>query len=216
MTTATIVFDLDGTLVDSAPDMAFAVNVVLGRRGLGPLPLEGVVRTIGDGVRMTVARSFAAVGAPLDAGALGEAEAELLAVYLDPARGPLSRLYPGVATTLALLADRGIALGVCTNKAQAAADRTLADLGIAARFGVVLGGDATDHRKPDPRHLAACLKALGRDARGAAMIGDSTTDEEAARGAGVLFLGVRYGYGAFGASAAAVDRFAEIPTALGL
>ena len=69
---------------------------------------------------------------------------------------------------------------------------------------------------PDPRHLAACLEALGGDARGAVMVGDSAVDEEAARGAGVRFLGVSYGYGEFGASAAAVDRFAEIPAALGL
>jgi len=216
MTIDTAIFDLDGTLVDSAADIAFAANAALAGEGLKPVTPEEAVGLIGDGGRKAVERAFALRGGPSDADALDRGERAFANAYADAGQPILGRLYPGVAETLDRLAAAGLLFGVCTNKPQAAACRTLAALGIADRFAVLVGGDRTPFRKPDPRHLLACLEPLDRRPGLAVMVGDSMQDREAARGAGAAFVGVRFGYGRPGGGARIVDRFSDIPRALGL
>ena len=216
MTIDTVIFDLDGTLVDSAADIAFAANAALAGEGLDPVTSEEASRIVGDGARKAVERAFALRGGPMDEDALDRGAHAFLKAYVDPAQPVLGRLYPGVAETLARMAVANLKLGVCTNKPRAAAHRTLCALGIRDRFQVLVGGDATPFRKPDPRHLLACLEPLGSRPAFAAMVGDSTNDEEAARAAGTVFVGVSFGYGRPGGTAALVDRFCDIPGALGL
>ena len=215
MTIDTVIFDLDGTLVDSAPDIAFAANAALAGEGLDPVTSGEAVRLVGDGARKAVERAFALRGGPMDAGALDRGERAFAEAYADPARPVLGRLYPGVAGTLARLAAAGLKLGVCTNKPQAAAVRTLSALGIRGRFRVLVGGDCTPFRKPDPRHLLACLEPLGSPPASAALVGDSRNDGDAARGAGALFVGVGYGYGRPCSAAPLLARFPDLPQALG-
>ena len=216
MTIDTVIFDLDGTLVDSAADIAFAANAALAGEGLKPVTSEEAARLVGDGARKAVERAFALRGGPVDEETLDRGERAFTGAYVDPGQPVLGRLYPGVAETLARLAAAGLRLGVCTNKPQAAADRTLSALGVRERFRVLVGGDCTPFRKPDPRHLLACLEPLGSLPASAAMVGDSTNDEEAARAAGTAFVGVSFGYGRPGGAAVLVDRFCDIPGALGL
>ncbi len=215
MTIDTVIFDLDGTLVDSAADIAFAANAALAGEGLEPVGSEEAARLIGDGARKAVQRAFALRGGPTDAGALDRGERAFSRAYTDPGQPVLGRLYPGVAETLGRIEAAGLSLGVCTNKPQAAAVRTLSALGIADRFAVLVGGDRTPFRKPDPRHLLACLEPLGGRPAAAAMVGDSVNDEEAARSAGAAFVGVSFGYGRVSGTACVVDRFRDIPQALG-
>ena len=216
MTIDTLIFDLDGTLVDSAADIAVAANAALAGEGLDPVTSEEAARLIGDGARMAVERAFALRGGPMDKGALDRGARAFSKAYVDPDQPILGQLYPEVAETLARLATDGLKLGVCTNKPQAAADRTLCALGIRDRFRVLVGGDYTPFRKPDPRHLLACLEPLGSRPASAALVGDSRNDEESARGAGALFIGVGYGYGRPGSAAPLLERFSDIPQALGL
>ncbi len=216
MTIETVIFDLDGTLVDSAADIAFAANAALAGEGLEPVTTEEASRIVGDGARKAVERAFALRGGSMDEDALDRGARAFSKAYVDPAQPVLGRLYPGVAETLARMAAAGLKLGVCTNKPQAAAHRTLCALGIRDRFQVLVGGDRTPFRKPDPRHLLACLEPMGSRTAFAAMVGDSTNDEEAARAAGAAFVGVSFGYGRPSGSATLVDRFSDIPGALGL
>ena len=216
MTIDTVIFDLDGTLVDSAADIAVAANAALAGEGLEPVTNEEAARLVGDGARKAVERAFALRGGPVDDDALDRGARAFATAYVDPAQPVLGRLYPGVDETLARLATAGLKLGVCTNKPQAAAIRTLSALGIGGRFQVLVGGDRTPFRKPDPRHLLACLEPLDGRPETAAMVGDSSNDEEAARAAGAAFVGVSFGYGRLSAAACAVDRFSDIPGALGL
>jgi phosphoglycolate phosphatase len=185
-----IVFDLDGTLVDTAGDIVAALDALLAERGRAPVGLEAGRRMIGDGGRVLVERGFAATGGvPAD---LDGALARWFEIYsADIARR--STVYPGVRATLAALGGRGIALGVCTNKADVPTASLLAALDLAAPFKAVVGGDFP-HRKPDGRHVAAALAALGVPAGEALMVGDSPNDAKSARAAGLPFVAVDWGY----------------------
>jgi phosphoglycolate phosphatase len=214
MTQQAILFDLDGTLVDSVPDLSAAVNGVLAELGRPPLGLPQVMRMVGDGTSALVERALAASGAagtPLRA-----ALDRFLALYeADPTR--LTRPYPGVAAVLDEFATAGWRLGVCTNKPERATRAVLAGLGLERFFAVVLGGDSGPTRKPDPGPLRAALRRLGSAPGNAAMIGN---DVVAAQAAGMPVVFARYGYGAATlaglAPDGAIDRFAELPQALRL
>ena len=209
-----LVFDLDGTLVDSVPDLRAALNTVLRELGRRELAAGEVRGMIGDGVPALVRRGLAATG---EAVGFAAAHARFVELYeADPTT--LSQLYPGVAETLAGLRDGGARLAVCTNKPQAATIGVLEGLGIAGYFTAVLGGDVLPVKKPDPGHLLAAVKRLGGTPGEAAMIGDNENDYEAARGAGIPVLLMRYGYLRAPAESLApdawLDRFADIPEAL--
>lgn len=206
-----LVFDLDGTLVDSLPDLQAALNEMLrglGRRGLTTDEVRGM---IGDGTRALVERALSATGAISD---LEAAHQRFLKAYeADPTK--LSRLYPGVDETLKSLRASGVRLGVCTNKQQAATLAVLDGFKIAGYFDAVLGGDIVPFRKPNPRHLVAAIERLKAVTSEAVMIGDNENDYAAARGAGVPVILMRYGYLRVPPETLApdawLDHFSDIP-----
>jgi phosphoglycolate phosphatase len=185
-----VIFDLDGTLIDSDPDISAALNRVLAAEGLETLSVEEVKRMIGDGAKVLVQRAFAARGAEADtrhvAAFLADYEANAV-VNTVP--------YAGIPAVLRGLQAAGHPLAVCTNKPIWAARRVLAALDLAGYFPVVLGGDSTPWRKPDPRHLAATIEALGAAPENAVMIGDHENDMLAAGRLGVPGIFVTWGYG---------------------
>jgi len=210
-----LLFDLDGTLVDTLPDLTNAVNEALREGGYAPLAAQEVRPMIGDGMAMLLARGFAARG-----GTAAEAEAmhqRFLQIYEGVATKN-SYPYPGVAETLTTLRGRGYRTAVATNKPQRATEEVLSGVGLAALFDAVAGGDRYPYRKPDPRHLLGLIDEAGGDAKRAAMIGDSENDAASARAAGLKLLLMRYGYARIdpaelGADCL-VDRFDELPRAL--
>jgi phosphoglycolate phosphatase len=204
----TLLLDLDGTLVDSVPDLAAALNRLMQARGLGRFSHPETALMVGDGVAALVVRAFAARGRAPDAGAVAEFSADyLLHAAVE------TRPYPGVADGLHTLACEGWKLAVCTNKPEKAARALLAALGLAALFAAVGGGDSFPVRKPDPAHLLATLKAAAGEPTHAVMAGDHVNDVAAARGAGVPCIFAAWGYGplamAKGADAVARD-FGEL------
>jgi len=213
---ALLVFDLDGTLIDSLPDIAAALDRTLAADGLGPLPPQRVARMIGDGARKLVERGYQAAGRPLEAAALDAATARYLELYeADPYA--LTRPYDGVAETLDRLAEQGFVFAVCTNKPEAPARAILAHLGLLPRFLSVGGGDSFPMRKPDPGHLIGTIEAAGGIPARAAMIGDHQNDIDAGRGAGVaLTVFAGWGYGEERSAAdTRIRRFADLPGVLG-
>jgi len=210
-----LVFDLDGTLVDSVPDLADALNEVLRERGYAPLSRAEVAPMVGDGIPTLVARAFAARG-----GTPSEAS-ELLprytAIYEANATN-LTRPYPGVRETLLKLHQRGYRSAVCTNKPQQASVTVLAGLELTALFDGVAGGDRYEVRKPDPGHLLGLIAELGGDPGRAVMIGDSENDAAVAHAAAVPLILMGYGYARANpqtlGAAAVLDHFAELPATL--
>ncbi|GLS29015.1 phosphoglycolate phosphatase [Mesorhizobium albiziae] len=188
-----ILFDLDGTLIDSAPDITAAVNELLAGRGLPPLSLAQVKSMIGNGVEKLVERAFAASGTPLSNGGLEEANREMAPIYLRHITR-LTRLLPGAAEALAQLHVAGVRLGVATNKPQLATREILLHFGLAERLGAIVGGDAVTRKKPAPDSLLLALERLGTEPRDALMVGDSIADVEAARAADMPVIIIRGGY----------------------
>ncbi|MBN9510486.1 MAG: phosphoglycolate phosphatase [Alphaproteobacteria bacterium] len=205
----TLLLDLDGTLVDSLPDLAASLNRVLGARGLPPFGLAEVRAMVGDGVGALLDRAFAARARARDASALDDFMGDY-AVHLADATRP----YPGVAPTLARLAAEGWRLAVCTNKPERLARQLLATLDLARHFAAIGGGDSFPVRKPDPAHVLATLAAAGGTPGRAVLIGDGVNDLRAARSAAIPYVFAAWGYGspelAAGAAARA-ERFAELP-----
>lgn len=211
-----IVFDLDGTLIDSAADLAATLNLLLQEHSRHQLSVENVRAMIGDGVGALVVRGFAATGEGLGQSDHGAVTARFLELYMDPARDHLARPYPGVAEALAIFAEAGIAMGVCTNKAQMATDLVLRDAGLDRYFGAVVGQDSAPAPKPDPAHVRAVCTALGNP-KCAVMVGDSLNDVRAGQAAGLRVILATYGYGTPAAVAAAdgrIERFDQLPAAI--
>jgi phosphoglycolate phosphatase len=210
-----LVFDLDGTLVDSVPDLANALNEVLLERGYAPLSDSEVAPMVGDGVPALVARAFESRG-----GSAGEAALALpryIKIYEANATN-LTRPYPGVPETLALLRKHGYRTAVCTNKLQQATETVLHGLNLAALFDGVAGGDRYPVRKPDKGHLLGIIAELGGSAERTVMIGDSENDAAAAHAALVPVVMMRYGYARVDpaelGAAVVLDHFADLPAAL--
>ena len=205
----TLVLDLDGTLVDTVPDLAAALNRLMGSRGLPAFTRAEVAGMVGDGAAALILRAFAARARAPDTGALEE----FLADYgANAARD--SRAYPGVDATLSLLAGRGWRLAICTNKPEAHARGLLAALGLGHYFAAIGGGDSFPTRKPDPAHLVATIAAAGGAVASALLAGDHRNDITAAAGAGIPCIFAAWGYGtpAMAKGAAAVAScFSELP-----
>ena len=210
-----LVFDLDGTLVDSAPDLRAALNQMLRERGHPALSLPQVKRMVGDGAPAMVARALAATGAdPTDAvGALPR----FLEIY-EANAVRLTRPYPKVPETLATLRRRGYRTAICTNKPQRATIAVVEGLGLIELFDGIAGGDRFPVKKPDPGHLLGLIDELGGQVGASALIGDNENDAAAARAAGVPLVLMRYGYARVDpeslAADALLDHFAELPRAL--
>src|SRR4029453_4312667 len=214
MQQAALVFDLDGTLVDSLPDLRAACNEML--RGLARRELWAgeVRRMIGDGTHALVGRALRATGEVVD---LEDAHQRFLDFY-EAAPTRLSRLYPDVATTLSSLIGLGARLAICTNKQQAATLARLHGSNTAKYFEVIVGGDVVPFRKPDPRHLLTALGELRVSPNESVMIGDNENDPASARAAGTAVILMRYGYLRVPPETLApdawLDQFADIPPAL--
>jgi phosphoglycolate phosphatase len=186
-----VVCDLDGTLIDSAPDLRAAANAVLVAAGRKPLGLAEIRSMIGDGTARLVERAFEATGgAPADPAA----RIEQFLQHYEANATRLTRPYPGVEATLERLQQSGLTLAICTNKPYRATQSVLAGLGLGRFFKVVVGGDSLPVRKPDPRILTEALGQLGVEAGHAVMVGDNEHDLTTARAAKVAMVLVSYGY----------------------
>jgi phosphoglycolate phosphatase len=203
----TLLLDLDGTLVDTVPDIAAALNRLMATRSLPVFNRAEVAAMIGDGVAVLVTRAFAARGLEPDANALAAFAADYEAhVAVD------SRLFPQVRPVLDDLAHEGWQFAVCTNKPERAARTLLEALGVLPLLRAVGGGDSFPARKPDPAHLLATLARASGEAGQAVVLGDHRNDVTAARQAGFpcIFAGWGYGDPTMAEGSAAVARdFAE-------
>jgi phosphoglycolate phosphatase len=188
-----IVWDLDGTLVDSAPDLASALNTVLDMRGFFTLSINEVRAMIGNGVPKLVERGFNAVGVRPDQAQLDELIAMFVKEYKACATDN-TRPYPGVVEALQAIHAMNVPMGVCTNKPEAFTRQILEGLGLAKYFSNVVGGDTTSTRKPDPQPVLTCLRGLVAEPASSLMIGDSVHDVHAAHAAGVVVGVVPWGY----------------------
>jgi phosphoglycolate phosphatase len=212
-----VVFDLDGTLVDSAPDLQAHVNSLLEELGRPGLELNDVRLLVGDGARTLLRRGLEATGGVPAGVDLDLLYARFLERYTArPADN--STVHGGVVEVLQRLGTEGLRLGVCTNKAQAPTDRLLAALGLERFFAAIVGGDAVPAKKPDPGHLRAVLERLGAAPARSVMVGDSEHDVLAARSLGVPSVLVSFGYTPVPARALGadwvIDHFADLPAAL--
>jgi phosphoglycolate phosphatase len=212
-----VVFDLDGTLVDTAPDLAATLNHVLGLVGRPAVALEEIRAMVGDGVARLIERGLAASGPPVDAETFERLRAEYVAHY-GAHIADASRPFPRLREILAELRGAGRALGVCTNKPLALTEKLLAALDLRRVFGAVVGGDSLPERKPDPAPLRLVLRRLGVEPAKAVMIGDSNNDLLTARAAGIPCVLVTFGYTVrpveeLGADALISD-FGDLPRAL--
>jgi phosphoglycolate phosphatase len=209
-----LIFDLDGTLIDSAADLAVTLNLLLSEHQRPAVTLEAVRTMIGDGVGRLVQRGFAATGTPAAAKDQPALTRRFLELYTDPTRDHVARPYPGVLETLLQFAAQGLPMGVCTNKAQVATEMVLHEAGLSRFFRCVVGHDRAPAPKPDPSHVGAVYSALGHPGS-AIMIGDSRNDLLAGRGFGLKVVLVTYGYGspeALAAADATIDRFDDLPS----
>ncbi len=214
-----ILFDLDGTLIHSAPDLRDALNRLLIGEGRRELDLAAVQMMIGDGVRMLVERGFDATGeAPTEA-ALDRLTEDFIADY-EPNSAVKTVPFPGAVRTVKALHEAGHAMAVCTNKPAAAAHLILEKFGFIPYFPVLIGGDTLNEiRKPDPRFLVAALEQLGAvTAANAVMVGDNANDLAAARGAGIKVVLATFGYTGIPAAELGADglfeRFDDLPALL--
>jgi phosphoglycolate phosphatase len=186
----TLIMDLDGTLVDTVPDLAAALNRLMRARGLPPFSRQQVTAMVGDGVEVLVARAFAALDRQPDAAALADFMADYIAHIAVE-----SRLYPNVLPVLIGLVRDGWRLAVCTNKPERAARSLLQTLAVLPLLCAVGGGDSFSTRKPDPAHLLATLARAAGTPESALMLGDHRNDVLAARGAGIPAIFALWGYG---------------------
>ena len=200
-----IVFDLDGTLVDSAPDLVDALNVILARDGIAPVPLERARKFVGRGGRVLLRLGFEAQGAQVSDARLED----LFAAYLSEYEAHLSdktRPFPGAVDALDRLAAAGHAFAICTNKFEKPAKMLLRDLGLADRFAAIAGADTFPVAKPNGAALRLTVERAGGDPTRAVLIGDTATDVSTARNAGLPVVCVDFGYAPEAVADLAPDR----------
>jgi len=205
MIAPTIVFDLDGTLVDTAPDLIDTLNVILARHGVPPVSFDEARTMIGAGVKPLLQRALAAKDVRFSAAALDELYGEYLKLYAEHIADH-SRPFPGLAGALDTLARQGCRFAVCTNKLEWLSLRLLDALGLATRFGAICGQDTFAMRKPDPEMLRLTIARAGGSAAHAVMVGDSITDVATARAAGIPVVAVDFGYTETPAAELGADR----------
>lgn len=189
----TVAFDLDGTLVDTAPDLIGSLNIVLEEEGLPALPYEDVRLMVGRGAKALLEQGFAAAGAPLDADRAPKLVERFIAIYLGRIAQE-STPFPGVIEALTKLRADGAKLCVCTNKLTGLSVALLDALDMTRLFDAVVGQDKAPAPKPDARHLLAAIEAVGGRADRAILVGDSIADVGAAKNAKVPAVVVSFGY----------------------
>jgi phosphoglycolate phosphatase len=193
ISTPIIVFDLDGTLVDTAPDLIGALNFVLDREGLPPVPLHSARTMIGAGARRLIER-----GLELEDRAAGVADIDrMTADFIDYYAAHIadgSRPFDGLEDALDELSGRGYRFAVCTNKLEWLSKRLLDQLGLSSRFSAICGADTFGVSKPDPAILQQTVARAGGQLSSAIMVGDAGPDVGVARRAGIPVVGVEFGY----------------------
>lgn len=188
-----VVFDLDGTLLDTAPDLLRALNRILDGEGLAAVVRADVEGLFGHGARALIGEGFRRAERPLEEARLPELIERFVAFYAAEIAWE-TRPYPGLVSALDRLEDRGFGLAVCTNKRERLAQAVLEGTGLVSRFAVVVGGDSYPEHKPHPRPLIEAIVRAGGATNGAVMVGDSETDIATARAAGVPVIAVDFGY----------------------
>lgn len=189
----TVVFDLDGTLVETAPDLVRATNHVLAMKGLAPVAGEIIRPSISFGARAMITEALRLHATVLPPTEIDHLHAQFLQHYAANIAAE-SHAFPGLTEALDALAIGGARLAVCTNKQEHLSRRLLDALGLASRFAAIAGRDTFDVFKPHPDHLRGAIRLAGGDEKRAIMVGDSDTDIRTARAAGIPVIGVPFGY----------------------
>jgi phosphoglycolate phosphatase len=214
---ATILFDLDGTMIDTAPDLIHAANHTLVLNGMERVEAKIIQPAVGYGARAMIKAAMESRGREAADHELTRMTEEFTAYYAENILVD-SRPFPGLAEAMDRLTAEGALLAVCTNKREALAKKLLAALGIAASFRAIAGRDTFPKSKPDPAHVLDTIRLAGGDPKRAVMIGDSSADSLAAQGAGVPFIGVSFGYGESPIQVlkpdAVINTFAELVPAI--
>jgi len=213
----TIVFDLDGTLIDTAPDLIDTLNATFTRHKLPPVPYDTARPMIGGGARSMIERALAAEGRACAATDVDRFYGEFVAYYAEHI-ADRSRPFPELEATLDQLSGEGHRLAVCTNKLEWLSKRLLNALQLADRFAAICGQDTFGVQKPDPEILRGTIKRAGGEPSRAIMVGDSVTDIRTARAAAVPIVGVDFGYTDVPIATLQPDRvissFAQLPAAI--
>ena len=213
----TIVFDLDGTLVDTAPDLIETLNVVFAREGMPPVDYATARNLIGGGAKAMLVRGIEAEGRVVEPAKLQKMFDDFIAYYADHV-ADRSRPFPGLHDALDTLATRGCKFAVCTNKLESLSRLLLDKLELTSRFEAICGQDTFAIQKPDPEILRRTIAAAGGSIERAVMIGDSATDINTARNAGIPVIAVDFGYTETPVAEFGPDRlighFAELPDAV--
>ena len=216
---AAIVWDLDGTIIDSAPDLGGALNTLLHKHGKPPVDETRVRSMIGNGVAKLIERGFAESDSRVGELELQSLQPEFMSIYCARAT-QLSRLYPGAESAIQAFHESGVAQAVCTNKPELVSRAILDDMNLAQYFEIVVGGDTFEHRKPHPLPLRSCLDVLGREVDSTLMIGDSAVDVETAQSVGMMVGVVTHGYARQPVETLGADflisNLATLPDELGL
>jgi phosphoglycolate phosphatase len=200
-----VVFDLDGTLVDTAPDLVASLNHAVTQAGLAPVTYHDLTHLVGHGARAMIERTFTLRGKALSANDLDWQMKEFVDFYHGSMPGE-SVPYPGVIAAMDRLSAAGYTLAVCTNKLEMLAKSLLEGLTLTSRFAAITGGDTFDVRKPDAEHLLSTIRLAGGAPEKSVMIGDSLNDILVARNASVRSIGVPFGYSDVPVESLAPDR----------
>ncbi|HUG60735.1 MAG TPA: phosphoglycolate phosphatase [Methylomirabilota bacterium] len=212
-----LVFDLDGTLLDTAPDLLGALNAVLHEDGLPPADRATLARRFGHGAKALIVEAYRHAG---QTGIDDRVErlTERFLIHYTSRIAAETRPFPGAVAAMDRLAALGVRFAVCTNKREGMAVPLLEALGLMHRFDAVLGGDSLPVRKPDPGHLLGAIAAAGGIPSASVLVGDSDADVLAARAAGVPVVGVTFGYSPDPMEqlnpSAVIDRFDDLDAAL--
>jgi phosphoglycolate phosphatase len=193
MLAPTVVFDLDGTLVDTAPDLVDTLNIILAREGMPPVPFEVARNMIGGGARVLIERGLKAEGRSCSPAEINRLYSDFVAYYGDHL-ADRSRPFPGAVEAIEQLAARGCRFAICTNKLEGLSVSLLHALGLSSHFGAVCGQDTFGVQKPDPEILLRTIRQAGGNPARSVMVGDSANDIDVARAAKVPVIAVDFGY----------------------
>jgi phosphoglycolate phosphatase len=212
-----LVFDLDGTLIDTAPDLVDTLNAVFVGEGLSPVPFGTARKLIGGGARMMIARGGAAEGRVFAPAKLDQLFADFIAHYTAHI-ADRSRPFPELGPALDALSANGWRFAVCTNKLERLSVLLLTKLGLVDRFAAICGQDTFGMQKPDPEVLRRTVAVAGGDLADTIMIGDSLSDIRTARAAGIPVIAVDFGYSERPVAELSPDRiisrFSQLPAAV--
>ena len=205
MSSPLVIFDLDGTLIDTAPDLIDSLNHTIAAADLSPVTFDDLTHLVGQGARVMIKRAFELRKVKLD-----ETEAEtMFDHFVEHYRNNMpgkSRPFPGVVECLERLASAGMTLAICTNKSELLAIPLIEELGLSGHFAAITGGDTFPVRKPDAAHIFGTIEKAGGVRGKAVMVGDSINDILAAKNAGVPSIAVDFGYSDVPVASLSPDR----------